>query len=181
MSPPIHMLNPNMQHGGIEKWNLRRCSGLEEWSPHEWDFVVQLLSHIWLFAAPWTAAYQASLSFTISWSLLRFMSIELMMSSNHFILCGPLLCPQSFPASGSFPMNQLFTSGGQSIGASVSTSVLLVNIQGWFPLGLTGLIALIGCLNMWYLFSSFWLTSLCITDYSLHSWWRLTLMTSPSF
>ena len=51
-------------------------------------------------------------------------------------------CLQSFPASGSFPMSQLFTSGGQSIGASASTSVLPVNNQGWFPLGWTGLISL---------------------------------------
>ena len=50
--------------------------------------------------------------------------------------------PQSFPASGSFSMSQLFTSGGQSIGASASASVLSVNIQGWFPLALTGLILL---------------------------------------
>ena len=50
--------------------------------------------------------------------------------------------PQSFPASGSFPMNQLFTSGGQNTGASSSASVFLMNIQGWFPLGLTGLISL---------------------------------------
>ena len=47
-------------------------------------------------------------------------------------------CPQSFPASGSFPMSKLFASGGQSIGASASASVLPMNIQGWFPLGLTG-------------------------------------------
>ena len=52
-------------------------------------------------------------------------------------------CPQSFPASGSFPVSQFFTSGGQSIGASVSASVLPINIQGWFPLGLTGLISLL--------------------------------------
>ena len=52
-------------------------------------------------------------------------------------------CPQSFPASGSFPMNPLFTSDGQSTGASVSASVLPMNIQGWFPLGLTGLISLL--------------------------------------
>ena len=51
-------------------------------------------------------------------------------------------CPQSFLASGSFPMNQLFTSDGQSISASISASVLPMNIQGWFPLGLTGLISL---------------------------------------
>ena len=52
-------------------------------------------------------------------------------------------CPQSFPASGSFPMSQFFASGGQSIGASALTSVLSINIQGWFPLGLTGLIPLL--------------------------------------
>ena len=51
-------------------------------------------------------------------------------------------CLQSFPASGSFPMSQLFASGGQSIGASASVSVLTMNIQGWFPLRLTGLISL---------------------------------------
>ena len=50
------------------------------------------------------------------------------------------LFPQSFPASGSFPVSQLFASGGQSIGASASASVLSMNIQGWFPLALTGLI-----------------------------------------
>ena len=52
-------------------------------------------------------------------------------------------CPQSFPASGSFPISWLFTSGGQSIRASVSASALPMNIQGWFPLGLTGLISLL--------------------------------------
>ena len=51
-------------------------------------------------------------------------------------------CPQSFPASGSFPMNQFFTSGGQSIGVSASTLVLPMNIQDWFPLGWTGWISL---------------------------------------
>ena len=51
-------------------------------------------------------------------------------------------CLQSFPASGSFPMSQLFASGGQGIGASASASVLLMNIQDWFPLGLTGWISL---------------------------------------
>ena len=105
--------------------------------------VVQLLSHAWLLAAPWTAACQAFLSFTVSWSLLKLMSIELVMLSNHLILCRPLpSCPQSLPASGSFPMSPFFTSGGQSIGASASASVLPMSIQGWFPLGLTGLISL---------------------------------------
>ena len=63
------------------------------------------------FATPWTAAPQASLSFTISQSLLKLMSIGSVMPSNHLILCHPLLlCPQPSPASGSFPMSWLFTS-----------------------------------------------------------------------
>ena len=101
------------------------------------------LSHAWLFATPWTIAHQASLAFTVSQSLLTLRSIELMMPSNHLIICHPLSsCLQSFPASESFPVSQLFASGGQSIGASVSTSVLPMNIQGWFPLGWTGWISL---------------------------------------
>ena len=91
---------------------------------------------------PWTAACQASLSSSISWSLPKFTSIESVMPSNHLILCCPLLLlPSSFPASGSFPMSWLFTSGGQSIRASAS--VLPMNIQGWSPLGLIGLISLL--------------------------------------
>ena len=98
---------------------------------------VQLLSHVPFFATPWIAARKTSLSITNSQSLLKLMSIELVMPSNHLILCHPLLLP-SFPASGSFPMNQLFASGDQSFGASASTSVLPMNTQDWFPLGLTG-------------------------------------------
>ena len=81
-------------------------------------------------ATPWTTARQASLSITDSWSLLIFMSIELVMPSNHLVLCRPLLLlPSIFPASGPFPMSQFFASGGQSIGVSASTSVLPMNIQ----------------------------------------------------
>ena len=79
---------------------------------------VQLLSCVQLFVTPCTAVYQASLSITNSWSLLKPMSIESMMPSNHLILCCPFSHLQSFPASESFPMSQLFTSGGQSIGVS---------------------------------------------------------------
>ena len=104
---------------------------------------VQSLSHVWLFVTPWTAARQASLSIINCWSLLKPMSIKLVMPSNHLILCRPLLLlPSIFPASGSFAMSQLFTSGGQSIGTSTSASVLPMNVQGWFPLGWTGLIFL---------------------------------------
>ena len=105
--------------------------------------VVQSLNCVWLSATPWIAAHQASLSLTISWNLLKLTSIESVMPSNHFILCGPFSsCLQSFPASESFPMSQPFASGGQNIGASASTSVLPMNIQIWFPLGLIGLISL---------------------------------------
>ena len=104
--------------------------------------VVQSVSHVWLFMTPQTAARQAPLSSTISRSLLRFKSIELVMLSNHLIPCCPFSFRlQSFPASESFPMRQLFASGGQSIGASASASVIPMNIQGWFPLGLTDLIS----------------------------------------
>ena len=92
---------------------------------------------------PWTAAHQASLRMINSQNLLKFMFFTSVMPSNHLILHRQLLLPpQSFPASGSFPMSQFFTSGGQRIGVSASTSVLPMNIQDWFPLGLTGWISL---------------------------------------
>ena len=82
---------------------------------------------------PWTTALQASLFFTISWSLLRLMSLEYhpTISSSVTLLSS---CSQSFPASESFPMSWLFASGGQSIGASASAVVLSMYIQDWFPL-----------------------------------------------
>ena len=81
------------------------------------------------------------LSFTVSRSLLKVTSIELSMLSVSSSAVPFSSCPQSFPASGSFPVNWLFTSGGQSTGASASASVLPMNTQGWFPLGLTSLIS----------------------------------------
>ena len=90
----------------------------------------QLLSRVRLLATPWTAPHQASLSITNSQSLLKLMSIELVIPYNHFILCCPLSSHlQSFPVSGSFQMSQFFTSGGQNIGVSASASVLPMNIQ----------------------------------------------------
>ena len=90
-----------------------------------------------------TAAPQASLSFTISQSLLKLMSVVLMIPSISSSVAPSSSCLQSSPALWSFPMSQLYISGGQSIGASASASVLPMNIQGWFPLGLTGLISLL--------------------------------------
>ena len=101
-------------------------------------------SHVWFFVTPWTAAHQAFLSITNSWRSVKLMSIEWW--------CHPTMpssvvpfssCPQYLPASGSFPMNWPFSSGGQSIGVSASASVLPMNIQSWFLLGWTGLISLL--------------------------------------
>ena len=109
--------------------------------------VVLSLSHIWLFVTPWTAARQASLSLTVSRSLLKLMSISLVSLSwwYHPTISSSIapffFCPQSFPASWSFLMSWLFVSGGQRIGASAS--VLPKSSQGWFPLGWTGLICLL--------------------------------------
>ena len=103
----------------------------------------QLLSHVWLFVAPWTTARQAS-----------FPSPTPRVHSNscpssrwcHPAISSSVLpftsCLKSFPTSGSFQMSQFFASGGQNIGVSASTSVLRINTQDWFPLGWTGWISL---------------------------------------
>ena len=88
----------------------------------------------------WTAAHQASLSITNSWSLLKFMSIELLMPSNHLILCRPLCLPSIFPSirvSSSHQVAKVLELQLQH------QSFLPMNIQDWFPLGLTGLISLL--------------------------------------
>ena len=104
--------------------------------------VVQLLNWVQLFATPWTAACQASLSFTVYQSLLKFMPLELMMPSSHLILSLPLqLLPSVLPRFRVFPMSWCFASGGQSIGVSASASVLPMNIQDWFPLGWISLLS----------------------------------------
>ena len=105
---------------------------------------VQLLSCVWLFVTPWTAALQASLYISNFQSLLKLMSIESVIPSNHLILCRPFYsCSQYLPASESFPVCQFFTSGCRSIRVSASAPALTTNIQGWFPLGLTSLISLL--------------------------------------
>ena len=102
---------------------------------------VQSLSRVRLFATPWTTARQASLSITNSRNpcpLSRWCHPTISSSVVPFSSC-----PQSFPVSGSFPMSQLFASGGQSIGVSALTSVLPMNTQDWSPLGWTGWISLL--------------------------------------
>ena len=87
--------------------------------------VVQLLSHVLLFATPWTAARQAPWSFTNSWSLLNLMSLESVMPSSHLVLGQSLLLlPSIFPSIRVFPNASLFTSGGYLMIKSDSTAGL---------------------------------------------------------
>ena len=103
---------------------------------------VQLLNRVWLLVTPWTVACQASWFITNSWSLLKLMTIDQRCHPTISFSVFPFSRLQSFPASGYFTMSQLFASGGQSIGVSASTSVLLMNTQDWSPLGWTGWISL---------------------------------------
>ena len=106
-------------------------------------YCCSVLSHVLFFVTPWTAAHHASLSFTISYICSNSCPLSQWCHSTISSSVIPFSsCLRSFPASGSFPMSQLFASGGQSIEASTSAPVLPMNIQGWFPLGLTGLISL---------------------------------------
>ena len=104
---------------------------------------VQLLSRVWLFASPRTAACQASLSITNSWSLPKLMCIESVMPSNHLILCHPLLLlPSIFSNIRDFSNESALHIRWQNIGVSSSTSVLPMNTQDWSHLGWTGWISL---------------------------------------
>ena len=104
---------------------------------------VQSLSHVWLFGTPWTVARQASLSITNSQSSLKLISIKSVMPSTHLILCRPLLLmPPISPSIRVFSNESVLHIRCLSTRASVSASVLSMNIQDWFPLGLTGWISL---------------------------------------
>ena len=119
------------------------CGGNKAQEPSDASAVVQSQSHVWLFAAPWTAARQASLSITNSQSLLKLMSTESVMPSNHLSLCRPLLLlPSIFPSIRVFSNESALCIRWPSIRLSASASVLPMNVQDWFPLGLTDLISL---------------------------------------
>ena len=158
MTPPGEGNDYPLQYSCLENsMDRRSLVGYSLWGCKELDmneqraltpytvnskWIVQLPSRVKLFVTPWTAACQASLSFTILQSLLKFIFIELVMLSNISSSAASFsFCLQTFPVSRSFPMSQLFTSGGQSIGASAS--VFPMNSQGWFLLGLTSLISLL--------------------------------------
>ena len=106
---------------------------------HQFSSVTQLCPTL---CDPMDCRTPGPLSITNYQSLLKLMSIELVMPSNHLILRHPLLLLPSIFPSGSFQMSQFFTSGGQSIGVSASTSVLPMNTEDWSPLGWTGWISL---------------------------------------
>ena len=132
------------ESGGLQSMVLQRVE--KDWVTNTFNFhcinclviVVQSLSPVQFFLNPGTALARllspspspGACSNSLSWWRHPTVSSSVVLFSS---------CPQSFPASGSFPMSQLFTSGGQSIGASASASVLPINIQDWFSLGFTGL------------------------------------------
>ena len=132
------------------------------------DQSVELLSCVRLFVTPRTAACQASLFITNFWSLLRLMSMESVMPSNHLIL-SVSSCFQSFPASGSFPVSQLFVSSGQSISFNFSISPSN-EYSDWFLLGLTHLISLQ---------SKYYLMGASIK--AITKLWNLDIQWKPSF
>ena len=104
---------------------------------------VQSLSHVWLFETPWTIEHQASLSITNSLSLLKLMSIESVIPSNHLILCHPfLLMPSIFPSIRVFSNESVLRIRWPNYLVSASASVLHIYIQDWFPLGWSGWISL---------------------------------------
>ena len=123
----------------LQIWHVSNLKSYKIYSSVQFSSV-QSLSNVQLFETPWTAELQPPLSITKSQTLLKLMSIELVIPSDQLILCHPLLLLASiFLSIKIFPMSQFFTSGGQSIGASASASVLPLNIKDWFPLGLAGL------------------------------------------
>ena len=135
-SPSPRAFNLSL-HQGLFKW----VSSSLRW-PKFWRFSllinyfgcsVQPLSHVRLFVTPWTVARQASLSITNSWSLLKLMSIESVLPSNHLILCPPLLLLSSiFPSIRVFSNESVLHIKWPTIGVSALASVLPMNIQNWF-------------------------------------------------
>ena len=144
------VLAQRQKYRSMEQNKNPRDKSMHLWTTYLWQrrqeyqfSSVQSLSHVRLFATPWIAARQASLSITNSRSSLRLMSIKSVMPSSHLILCRPLLLlPPIPPEWESFPMSQLFPWGGQSTGVSALASFLPKKSQGWSPSEWTGWISL---------------------------------------
>ena len=131
---PVHFINVNL------KWDFLEL--LTYPNSCVYCCSIQLLSQIQLFVTPWTAAPQTFLPITNSWSLLKLMPIESVMPSNHLIFHRLLhLMPSVYPSSRVFSNESVLCIRQPSIGSSASALVLPINIQDWFPLGLTGLIS----------------------------------------
>ena len=113
-----------------------------EHNKHWWCFTFGQEDHLLLFTQSCPTLCDPTDCSTPGFPVLHHL-LELAQTHAHSASDAIQSCPQSFPASGSFPKSQLFTSGGQSIGASASASILLMNIQDWFLLGLTGLISML--------------------------------------
>ena len=132
---PVHFINVNLKWDFLELLTYPNSCGC--------CCSIQLLSQIQLFVTPWTAAPQTFLPITNSWSLLKLMPIESVMPSNHLIFHRLLhLMPSVYPSSRVFSNESVLCIRQPSIGSSASALVLPINIQDWFPLGLTGLISL---------------------------------------
>ena len=126
------------------EWVLFALLPLTSSLTFEQDQLVQFsLSVVSDSATKWTAAHQASMSITNSWSLLKFISIESVMPSNHLILCHPLLLlPSIIPSIRVFSNESVLHIRWPKVGASASALVHPINVQDWFPLGWTGWISL---------------------------------------
>ena len=125
---------PGFMHQTCNKYSIYNCSNSQ--------FQLSLI-RVWLFATPWTAARQASLSITNSQSLLKLLSIELVMPSNHLISSHPLLFPPSiFPSIRVFSSELVLPIRWPKYWSFIFRTSPSINIQGWFPLGLIGLISL---------------------------------------
>ena len=137
----LHFNFPTSVDANISRWSNDSDDDIQAFA----KLVFSQLSHSVMSdsATPWIAARQASLSITNSQSSLKLTSIESVMPSSHLISVVPFSsCPQSLPASESFPMSQLFAWGGQSTEVSALASVLPKNTQDWSPLEWTGWISL---------------------------------------
>ena len=136
----INFLNSRISHRNCKVMNIYYC--FKYWGM--WlHVVVQLFTRVQLFETPWTTACQASLSFTRSWRLLKLMSIESVMPSNHFILCRLLfLLPSIFPSIRAFLMSVRSFLQVAKVLELQHQSFQWTNIQYWFPLGFSSLISL---------------------------------------